>query len=76
MGEQLHAQVLQRALADPADQVGLQVGGERVDDRRDEECGHDQVKRADVVAADAVIDGELGQRRGGQRGRRWPRPAR
>ena len=49
--EQLHAQVLERALADPADEVGLQVGGDRVHDRRDEERDHDHVERADVVLA-------------------------
>ncbi len=37
------AQVLERAGADPADQVGLGVGGDGVDDRDGEEGDDDRV---------------------------------
>ena len=66
VGEQLEPQVLERALTHPADEVGLGVGGDAVDDRGDEEDDHDPVKRRRVVAADALVDGQLGQRGGGQ----------
>ena len=66
--EQLEPQVLQRPLSHPADQVGLRVGGDAVDHRRGEEHDDDQVERGRVVVVDALVDGELGQRRGRQRG--------
>ena len=68
MLEDPQAQVLQHALADPADEVGLRVGGQEVDDRRDQERDDDEVERAEVAGHDAVVDRELGQRRRRQRG--------
>ena len=67
MGEQLHAQILQGSLSDPADQVGLPVGRHRVEDGRHEEGDHDQIERARVVLVDPVVDRHRGQRRRGQR---------
>ena len=61
--EQLQAQVLQHALADPADEVGLRVGRAPVDQRRDDEADDDEVERAAVAGHDAVVDRELGERR-------------
>ena len=49
--EQLDPQVLQHALADPADEVGLRVGGRPVDERGDDEADDDEVERAQVAAA-------------------------
>jgi hypothetical protein len=66
--EQLQAQVLEGALAHPANQVGLRVGHDRVDHGRNQEHDHDHVQGVDVVAADSLVDGDLGQRGRSQRG--------
>jgi hypothetical protein len=70
MREQPHTQVLQRTLPDPPDEVGLRVGGQGIDERREDERADDQVERGDVVALDPVVDGQLGQRRRRQRSAR------
>src|SRR5581483_8057054 len=57
--EQGDAEVLERALADPPDEVRLGVGGDGIDDGGEEEGGDDDVEPADVMALDAVVDGEL-----------------
>ena len=67
--EELDPQVLQRALADPARQVGLRVGRAPVDQRRGEERDHDPGQRAQVAGRDPGVDRELGERRRRQRGR-------
>ena len=54
VGEDADAQVGQRALADPADEVGLQVGHHPHQQRGGEERDHDQHQRAAVVALDAL----------------------
>jgi hypothetical protein len=76
-------QVLQRALPHPADQVGLRVARAPVDERRDDVHPHDQVEGAQVVRADAFVDGQAGQvgrseprrRGGGQRQEHHHHPA-
>ena len=68
--EDLPAQVLQRALADPAGQVGLGVGGAEVHHRRAQEGDHDPGQRRGVLVADAGVDGAAGQVGGRQRGGR------
>ena len=70
VGEQLQAQILQRPLTDPADQVRLGVGGDAVHRRRDEEDDDHDGQHAGVVLLDALVDGDLGQRRRRQCGRR------
>ena len=67
VGEELEPQVLKRALTYPADQVGLGIGGQPVDHRRDQEAHHHEVQRADVVTLDALVDRHLGQRCRGER---------
>ena len=69
VGEDPQPQVLQRALADPADEVGLRVRRAPVHERADDEREHDEVKRADVAGADAVVDRELDERRRRERRR-------
>ena len=75
VGEDAQPQVLQRALPDPADEVGLQVGRAPVDQRRHDEGGHDPVQRLEVARRDAVVDRELGEvgRREAGRGREHQR---
>ena len=68
VGEELDAQVLQRALADPADEVGLRVGRAPVDERGDHEGDDDPRQRGHVAGHDALVDRELGQRRRRERG--------
>ena len=68
VAEDLAAQVLQRALADPAGQVGLRVGGAEVDQRGAQEGDHDPRQRRGVLVADAGVDGAAGQVGGRQRG--------
>ena len=68
MPEDLHPQVLQRALADPPGQVGLQVGADPDEDRRGDEEDHDHVEHALVAGLDPVVDRLLGERRRGERG--------
>jgi hypothetical protein len=68
--EQLDAQVLERPLADPVDQVRLEVGGAPVDQRRPDEGGQDLGQDSRVALLDALVDrqaGEVGrhQRRAG-----------
>ncbi len=65
MGEQLQTEILERALSDPADEVGLRVGSDRIDDRRGQERNDDQVERAGVVALNPVVDRQLCERGGG-----------
>ena len=67
--EDPQAQVLQRALADPADEVGLRVRRRPAHQRADDERDDDEVQRADVALLDAVVDRELRQRRRRERGR-------
>ena len=64
MGEELDAQVLQHALADPADEVGLRVGRAPVDERGDDEGDDDEVERAECRRA-----------RCRRRSRAWPAAA-
>ena len=59
VGEDAEAQVGERALADPADEVGLHVGHRPHEQRRDQERDDDQHERAGVVAVDAFVDREL-----------------
>ena len=61
------AQVLQRPLADPADEVGLRVGGGPVDRHRGDEDEHDHRQRALVAVLDPAVDRLPGQVRGRQR---------
>jgi hypothetical protein len=56
VAEQLHAQVLQRALADPTGQVRLRGGCRPRDDRGEHEQDHDAVERRGVVLLDALVD--------------------
>ncbi len=59
------AQVLQRALADPADEVGLGVGRRPVGGNRADEDGDDDRQRRLVSLSDAAVDratGEIGRR--------------
>ena len=72
VAEQLHAQVLQRALADPAGQVGLRGGRAPRDDRGEHEHEHDAVQRAGVLVLDAVVD-RLRRERDRRRARRRSR---
>ena len=76
VAEDLQAQVLQRALADPADEVGLRVGRRPDDERADEERDDDEVERGDVALRGCRVDRRLGQRRGRQRRAPCRRPAR
>ncbi len=69
MNEQLDAEVLERALPDPPDQVRLRVRGDRVHDRRNQEQRDDDVERADVVLLDPLVDRRLGQGGRGEGGR-------
>ena len=73
--EDAQPQVLQRALPDPAHEVGLHVRRAPVDQRGQHECGHDPVQRLEVPRADAVVDRELGEigRREAGRGREHER---
>ena len=52
MREELDAQVLERALPDPSHQVGLGIGGHRIDHSRRQERGDDHIQRSDIVVAD------------------------
>jgi hypothetical protein len=61
--EQLDAQVLQHALADPPDQVRLRVGRAPVEQRGEDERDDDEVQRAGVARHDPVVDRQLRQRR-------------
>ncbi len=61
MGEDPLAQVLQGARADPADQVGLQVGRGCVQGGDDDEGGDDPVEGGDVSGDDAVVDRLAGE---------------
>jgi ABC-type multidrug transport system fused ATPase/permease subunit len=61
--EQLDPQVLQRALADPADEVGLHVACAPVHERGAEEGDNDPGQRRQVARHDALVDRQLGQRR-------------
>jgi hypothetical protein len=54
--EQLHPQVLERALANPVDEVGLRVRRDPVHDRARHERQHDQVERAQVLRLDRRVD--------------------
>ena len=65
--EELDPQVLQHALADPADEVRLHVGRAPVDERADEERDDDPGQRRQVAGHDALVDRQLGQRRRGER---------
>jgi hypothetical protein len=71
VAEDAQAQVLQRPLADPADEVRLQVGRAPEHERADDEGDDDEGQDAAVAGDDPVVDGELGQRRRRERrGRR------
>jgi hypothetical protein len=65
--EQLDAQVLERALADPVDEVGLQIGSAPVDERRRQEGDQDERQSVHVLLANALVDGEARQVRRHQR---------
>ena len=54
MGENADPQVRERALPDPADEVGLDVGHQPDQQRGGEEGNHDQHERTGVVALDAL----------------------
>ena len=59
------AQILQHALADPADEVGLRVGGRPVGGDRADEDGDDDRQCRLVSLSDAAVDrppGEIGRR--------------
>ena len=66
VGEDPLAQVLQRPLADPADEVGLRVGRGPVDQRRGDERRDDPVERRRGCSPDAVVDRQAGEVRGSQ----------
>ena len=51
VAEDLRAQVRERALADPVDEVGLRVAGHPDDEGADQERDDDEVQRAAVVLA-------------------------
>ncbi len=68
VSEDPQAQILQRALADPADELGLRVRRAPIDERADDERRDDEVQRADVAGHDPVVDRELGQWRRCERG--------
>ena len=61
--EELDPQVLQHPLADPADEVRLDVGGAPVDEGADQEREDDEGERREVARHDPLVDRELGQRR-------------
>ena len=65
--EELDPEVLQRPLADPADQVGLRVGRAPIHQRRDEERDDDPRQRRQIARHDPLVDRQRGQRRGRQR---------
>jgi hypothetical protein len=69
VGEDAQAQVLQRALADPAHEEGLRPRSAPVEEGAGDEGHDDEVQRAEVVGADALVDGQGRQRRGCQRRR-------
>jgi hypothetical protein len=68
--EHLDPEVLERPLADPVDEEGLNVRGHPVQDRRRHEGDHDHRERAHVLLLDALVDRASGQVRGRQRGGR------
>ena len=68
VGEDARAKVLQRALADPAHQVGLGIGGGPVDRGCADERHKDPRERARVARSDAVVDRATGQVRRRERG--------
>ena len=78
VGEDPQPQVLERALADPADEIGLKVGRSPVQERGGDERHDDQVQRVRVAGSDAVVDRELGEVGGSEacRGRRDQRESR
>ena len=67
--EHLDPEVLERPLAHPVDEVGLQVGGDPVQDRRGHERDHDQRQRVHVLLLDALVDRAAGEVWRRQRGR-------
>ncbi len=69
------AEVLQRPLPDPADEVRLHVGGRPVDRCRGEERNHDQSQCVQVavrrwVGPDSLVDRQAGEVGGSERRRR------
>ena len=70
VGEDADAQVRERALADPADEIGLHVGHRPHEQRRCQERDHDEHERLGVVAVDALVDRDPRQQRRRQRGGR------
>ena len=67
--EDADAQVGERALSDPADEIGLHVGHRPHDQRRDEEGDDHDYERVDVALHDPFVDRRAGEQRGGERGR-------
>ena len=68
VGEDALAQVLKHPRPDPTDHVGLQVGGQRVDDRDGDEGDDDQVEGAEVAGEDAGVDRPSSQVGGSEAG--------
>ncbi len=69
VAEDPDAQVGERALADPADQVGLHVGHHPHQQRRDQERDDDQHERSGVVLVDALVDRDFREQRRRERRR-------
>ena len=59
MREEAQAQVLEDALANPAGEVGLEVGGPPVHERGGDERGDDPIERGEVAGHDPVVDREF-----------------
>ena len=70
VGEDADAKIRQRALADPADEIGLQVGHHPHHQRRGQEGDDDHHERGGVAVGDALVDRHLGQQRWREHGRR------
>ena len=68
--EKAVAQVGQDPLADPAGQVGLDVAHAPAQEAEEQEGADDPPELAQVVLADAVVDGVLGEQRRRERERR------
>ena len=64
--EELDPEVLQRALADPADQVGLRVGRAPVHEGAHDERDDDPRQRGQIARHDPLVDRQRGQWRGSQ----------
>ncbi len=68
--EQADAEIRERALADPAREVGLRAGEHERCDAREQERDDDGAQRAQVPGGDSVVHGELHEERRQERDER------